>query len=67
MVERLTDTPPVTSSAHRKERLGVLRAIVVLSSACQLAALLVPNLISGFLILLESIIPKAVAADSCVK
>lgn len=55
MVERLTATPPVNSSAHRKERLGVLRAIVVLSSACQLAALLVPNLISGFLILLESI------------
>lgn len=55
MVERLTASSLVNSSSGRKERLGLLHAIVVLSSACQLAALLVPNLISGFLILLQSI------------
>lgn len=52
MVERLTTT---SSSVHRKDRLGLLRAIVVLSCACVIAVLLVPDLISGFLILLQSI------------
>jgi hypothetical protein len=55
VVERLTVTSSVCSLTHGKEHLGLLRAIVVLSCVCQLAALLVPNLISGFLVLLQSV------------
>lgn len=56
MVERLTVFPAEVQKTSASKNIRLFRLVVVLSCACTIAVLLVPGMVSGFLLLLQTVL-----------